>query len=278
MKSDLNDQASALAKKIGSFPEVEAVVLAGSLASGTADSGSDIDLYVYVSSIPSAEIRLKLAHEVASVWEVDNRYWETEDLLVLNSGTKAELVWRDFGFIEAQTSRVLDRFEASVGYSTCFWSNLVNSRPLYDKTGRYTSLQKTADRPYPAELVRNIIKKNLPLLYESLSSYTKQTAQAELRLDSVAVNHRIAAFLASWFDILFALNHMPHPGEKKQVKILKDKGQIFPEAWESDINDLVTFSGGLSASELMTIMDVRLKAVLQEPVGRINPLFVQNTL
>ncbi len=264
MKSSLESQAPILADKLAQFPEVEAVVLAGSLAAGTQDSGSDIDLYVYASPTPPVDRRLAFAQDVASSWEVDNRYWETEDLLVLKSGMKAEIIWRDFSFIQDQMERTLDRCEAWVGYTTCFWANLLRSRPLFDRTGRYTALQKSSDRAYPAALIQNIIKKNLPLLADSLSSYAKQTAQAESRQDKVTINHRVAAYLASWFDILFAVNRLPHPGEKKQVKILQNQGSIFPKNWEKDVVDLLSTNSTRSASQVMGEMDLSLRVCIEK--------------
>lgn len=259
----LEGQAQGLADKIARLSGVEAVVLAGSLAAGTADKNSDIDLYVYASPFPTPEERQTLAASVAQTWEVNNQFWETEDLLILNSGTKAEIIWRDFGFIQDQKIRTLDRQEAWVGYTTCFWSNLLNSRVLVDKTGRYTALQETARQPYPEALAKNIIAKNLPLLAESLSSYAHQTAQAEDRGDLVTVNHRVAAFLASWFDILFAVNRIPHPGEKKQVMILKTQGRIFPQAWEEDLTELLHSGGHRTPSIVMTAMDQSLRRILK---------------
>ena len=164
-------------------------------------------------------------------------------------------------FIQDQTGRVLDRCEASVGYSTCFWANLLNSKVLADKTGRYTALQASARRDYPEKLIRNIRDKNLPLLADSLSSYAKQTAQAESREDWITVNHRTAAFLASWFDIVFAENKIPHPGEKKQIYILKKYARTLPVQWEEHLSALVNPGSQSCSSEIMVAMDKSLKEV-----------------
>lgn len=251
----LSVQAEVLAKKIAALPGVEAVVLAGSLTTGTQDNKSDIDLYAYAVTPPSPEFREALAREVAQDWEVNNQFWETEDLLVLKTGTKAEIIWRHPDFIREQLERTLDRCEAWVGYTTCFWANILKSQVLVDHTGRISAVMEGARRPYPDLLVKNIVAKNRPLLASSLSSYARQTAQAEDRGDLVTVQHRSAAFLASWFDILFALNKIPHPGEKKMVRILKDRGTVLPENWEADVEALTGPGSHRKASEVMAEMD-----------------------
>ena len=58
------------------------------------------------------------------------------------------------------------------------------------------------------------------------------------RNDPVSVNHRIAAFLASYVDIIFALNEVYHPGEKRMIKYAKKHCKILPENFEENINEL----------------------------------------
>ena len=76
-------------------------------------------------------------------------------------------------------------------------------------------LQAEARQPYPEELRRAIVAKNHPILRAMSSSYLQQIEIAVQREDFVSINHRTAALLASYFDILFALNRLPHPGEKR---------------------------------------------------------------
>lgn len=55
----------------------------------------------------------------------------------------------------------------------------------------------------------------------------------------VSVNHRIAAYLASYFDILFAVNEVYHPGEKRMIALAKKKCRKLPENFEEDIESLL---------------------------------------
>ena len=49
------------------------------------------------------------------------------------------------------------------------------------------------------------------------STFLIQAELAVKRGDIVSSNHRLAAILASYFDIIFAYNRVYHPGEKKLI-------------------------------------------------------------
>lgn len=51
----------------------------------------------------------------------------------------------------------------------------------------------------------------------------------------VSVNHRVAAFLESYFDIVFALNNLTHPGEKRMVQYAKEHARILPFRFEENL-------------------------------------------
>ena len=59
--------------------------------------------------------------------------------------------------------------------------------------------------------MEGIIKKNLPVLGANLHSYEQQIRSAFRRRDRVSLNHRTAAWLARYFDILWS------PGEKSEA-------------------------------------------------------------
>jgi hypothetical protein len=222
------------------LPQVEAVVLAGSQTSGTADQDSDIDLYVYSRAEIPVSVRASIAMAAAEYAEVDNRFWEPGDEWVdADTGIHVEVMFRSVEWIEEQIERVLRRHEACVGYSTCFWYNVLSSQILYDRNGWFRALQETANQPYPENLRRAIIAKNYPILRRSVSSYLHQLERAVARGDWVSINHRVAALLASYFDILFAVNRMPHPGEKRLVEIASEKCAKAPAAMSEQVNELI---------------------------------------
>jgi hypothetical protein len=249
--------AFEIAAIYGALPQVEAVALAGSLGSGMGDAGSDLDLYVYVrEEIPTA-VRREIA-EARAVWaEVDNRFWETGDEWVeAGSGLGVDVMFRRKDWIEEQLDRLLRRYEAAVGYTTCVWHNVRTSHPLHDPSGWLAAILRLAGQTYPEPLRRAIVAKNHPILRRNLSSYTSQIERAANRGDRVSVNHRTAAFLASYFDILFALNRLPHPGEKRLVAFARERCEMKPEGMESAIGALLDQVGtdGKQASEICRVL------------------------
>ena len=222
------------------FPAVVAVALAGSGVAGTADEQSDLDLYVYAEEPVAMADRVAIATEFATRREVGNDFWEPGDEWIdAQTGRHVDVMYRTPDWIEEQLERVLVRHEASVGYSTCFWHNVLHSTPLFDRSGWYRDLQAAAARPYPQPLRRAIIAKNHPILRQTLSSYLAQIERAVRRGDSVSIQHRVTALLASYFDILFAVNELPHPGEKRLLQIAATRCARTPLDMETHINALL---------------------------------------
>jgi predicted nucleotidyltransferase len=231
------DIANRVAAAFANLPEVVAVALAGSGVTGTDDEQSDIDLYVYAGAPLAMADRVAIATSFAARAEVGNDFWEPGDEWIdAQTGRHVDVMYRTPVWIEEQLERVLVRHEASVGYSTCFWHNVLHSTPLFDRSGWYGDLQVAAARPYPERLKRAIIARNHPILRQTLSSYRAQIVSAVRRGDSVSIQHRLTALLASYYDVLFAVNELPHPGEKRLLQIATTQCAKIPADMESQIN------------------------------------------
>lgn len=245
--------AHRVAGRYGARPEVVAVALGGSTATAMADPGSDIDLYVYAAEVPPVAVRAIIAGPDALRPELDQRFWELGDTWVdAETELTVDVMYRAPDWIEEELTRVLVRHEASIGYSTSLWHNVLTSTPLLDRGGWFARLQRWADQPYPDALRRAIVAKNHPLLRERSFSFLHQIEAALDRGDAVAVQHRLTAFLASFFDVLFALNRQPHPGEKRMVShALRSCPQRPPDLAER-INDLIAAATPLGDDRAMT--------------------------
>ena len=233
----------ALTAEFAARPEVSAVVLGGSQEGECSDGLSDIDLYIYAAPEPPHAWRAELAGRFGERASIDNRFWEPGDEWVAaRSGIIVDIMYRAPAWIEAQLDRVLLLHQASVGYSTCFVYNVLHSRPLYDRNGWFGELQAGAAQ-YPEELRRAIVAMNQPILRSTLSSYVHQIALALAREDLVSVNHRITALLASYFDILFAVNRLPHPGEKRLLGYVTANCPLRPPRFEVQVQELLLAAG-----------------------------------
>ncbi len=248
--SEVPPLAREWAARFASFEQVRAVALGGSWVTGSADPLSDLDVLVYASPPPPAEARRALILPTARRAEIDNTFFGTGDEWIDQSGQGVDAAYWSPEWMEDQLERVLVRFEASLGYTTSFWHTLRNSRVLFDRTGWLTRLQEQARVPYPEPLRRAIVEKNHPVLRRKLASYLEQVELALSRADWVSVQHRVTAVLASYFDILFAVNRVPHPGEKRLLAHAKRICPKRPPELEAQMEAVIR-SVGLPAQDLL---------------------------
>ncbi|KFI67988.1 DUF4037 domain-containing protein [Bifidobacterium magnum] len=223
-------------RAFAALPEVEAIALGGSRVTSQFDASSDYDLYIYVAHPIDVDIRRDLLRQYCSYIELDNQYWETEDDCVLANGIPIDILYRNLADISSQVEQVKHGL-AYNGYTTCVWNNIVTSKVLYDAEGKYTALKESLEIPYPETLRKNIIEKNRNLLSGQLPSYDQQIRKAVQRQDLPSVSHRTAAFIESYFDILFALNRMFHPGEKRMMEKLRN-APLLPDQFEENLRTL----------------------------------------
>lgn len=236
--------AQRVTQQFAQLPQVEAVALGGSQSASTADSASDVDLYVYCREPIGLDVRGRIAADARRA-EIGNEFWEPGDEWIDGeTGISVDVMFRDVRWIEERLNAILKRHQASVGYSTCFWYNVRNSRVLFDRAGWFARLQDEAAQPYPAELKRAVIAKNFPVLRGNLSSYRHQIELAITRKDWVSVQHRTTALLASYFEVLFAVNEQPHPGEKRLVERASALCGKLPEGFPRGVEDLLAALSG----------------------------------
>jgi hypothetical protein len=236
--------AEDLATRFSQLPVVEAVAVAGSLAAGTADSSSDTE-----SEIPSGQ-RLAIAREYSADARTNDFWGPGNEWLDPNTGIHVDVMFWTVGWIEDQMDRILRRHEAWVGYTTSFWHTVKNALILFDRHDWFHRLVATAQQAYPEPLVANIIAQNYPILRQNESAYLHQLEKAVARGDLVSVNHRIAALLASYFDILFAVNRLPHPGETRLLETAAATCTTLPTNMNKEMTALLQ-AGGRGGSEVI---------------------------
>ena len=70
---------------LSALEQVEAIALGGSRAGENFDEKSDYDVYVYITSPVSEDVRKDILGKYCRYMEIGNHYWENEDNCVLNN-------------------------------------------------------------------------------------------------------------------------------------------------------------------------------------------------
>lgn len=223
----LQDKAQVLARRIAdefqAYSFVEAVTLIGSRTSGIeTDARSDIDLVIYSEdgAFPLAERQAIIAGlGGSSRASLGLTFWGSGDVWFdALTGFEVDVVYSGQHWIEETLARSLRRYQPAGGYSTCVWHTVLNAQILFDRCGWFRCLQAQSDQPYPPELRRAIIAHNLPVLRAIIPSYRFNVEKCLARGDLIFMNNEITWLLASYFDVLFAFNHVPHPGAKRLLE------------------------------------------------------------
>ena len=243
-KSGYVTLANKISEQFKIHSAVEAIALGGSQTSNSVDSFSDIDLYIYTNEIIPLDFRNKIVQKFGAVRaDLNLTFWDLGDeWLDEKTGIEVDVIYWDKTWIEDQIDRVLISYQASVGYTTCFWHTVLNSKMLFDRQGWFPEFQNKCLQSYPNKLRDAIIAKNHPVLRNVIPSYFNQIKKAVERNDFISLNHRIAALLASYFDVLFAINHLTNPGEKKILSYALERCTRLPKDLSTQINDVLQAS------------------------------------
>jgi hypothetical protein len=178
--------AYELATQFAALPQVVAVALGGSQASGAADAESDIDLYIYTDTEVSLAAQAALIEQSggASRADLNLPYWGGVNMWINTpTGITVDCMYFGAAWMEEQIRRVMEMHQPSLGYSTCFCRTVQQSRMLYDPRGWLEVLQARNQQDYPEALRHNIIAYNHPVLRTIMSSYLHQIEHAVHRDD-----------------------------------------------------------------------------------------------
>lgn len=227
-----------LFSELSQLPQVEAIALGGSRAGIHFDEKSDYDIYLYCTDTIPEEIRREILSGYCSYMEIGNHFWEYEDNCTLNNGIDIDILYRNLDDFCRDVADVVENCHGRNGYTTCMWHNLITCKIVCDKHGRLTAAKERFTVPYPEALSKDIMDRNWKLLHAAMPAYELQITKAVKRGDWVSVNHRVSAFLESYFDLLFALNRQTHPGEKRLLSLCRERCAVLPEHFEENITSL----------------------------------------
>lgn len=224
-----------LVEDLKKIPEIEAISLGGSRATGNNDDKSDYDIYLYCNGPITEDIRRNILSKYSKYMEIGNSFWELEDNGTFNDGIDYDILYRNLDDFINGIENVVIKHNSSNGYTTCMWHNLLTCKVVYDRTGRLTNAQNKYNIPYPKELKESIINRNIRLIHNNLPSYNLQIEKALNRNDIISISHRSAAFFESYFDIIFAVNELTHPGEKRLVNLCLKTCKVLPNNFSENI-------------------------------------------
>lgn len=257
-----------LTSEFARINSINSIVLSGSRVNLVSDEMSDYDIYIYSNDSIPVSYRENIIRRISNRYNVGNTFFEDSDEFFIEKPKEMyfDLMYRRLDWVYHEIENVWRKNRAKLGYTTCFLNNIKNSKILFDRSEEFQRILDELNEPYPTSLAESIVAKNYPMLRKGCAMpYFKQIEIAVKRNDLVSQNHRTAALLASYFDIIFAINKQTHPGEKKLVPYAKKLCKKLPDDFDNDIRNVIQSIGteGITVS-LSKLLDGLDKLLVQE--------------
>ncbi len=246
-----------------SFEQVKAIAFGGSSSAKTSDKASDIDLYVFLDKDIPVEDRRNFVEKISSKFEVGGEYFGNGDEYFVDElGQQLDVMYWNTNWFEDVVENTWIKNYVQNGYTTCYLYTLNIFDIVYDKDNWLQGFKEKINTPYPNKLKQNIIKRSMMLMKDKpFASYYEQIEKALKRNDVVSVNHRLSAFIASYFDVIFAVNEKLHCGEKRLIKYAKDNLKILPKDFEENLEKVLK-QPNEKTLDILSEMVENLRAVL----------------
>ena len=208
-----------------------AVAIAGAHAKGTADSSSDIDIYLFADSYKPYAERSAL---IKSIADPDKFAWISENaedapwggsMDFTLAGTPVEVNFRTFAMVDRNLDDCMDgRFKiipatwTSNGYYTFIYlSELSFIRPIWDPENRLAAYQQRVHH-YPEKLRQSIMRIFMERTETWLDNFHYDSAIG--RCDTLFTAPIVLHTLMDMVQVIFALNRRYFTGDKKLEKAL----------------------------------------------------------
>lgn len=229
----LRTAARRLDAALGAFPDVAAVLVFGSVASGTADSASDLDvLVVYRTAIPAIGERRRFLPTVGTDWiTVDNgaqQLFPACDRGLLADGTRAEVHYQTAPWITAVLREVLTAgaitTERLPFRPYTLPALLQRAWVLHDGDGLVEPWREQA-RVYPPALQRNILDHFAPILTEQVAEFV---AAAERDLGAGNCVFHLSHAWDALTSIVLAMNAVYDPADRRMHQTVIPALRVLP--------------------------------------------------
>lgn len=241
------DTARELSGVFAGQSDVLSVLILGSLAQGTIDKYSDIDLLVILKdSIPSSHQRGKhfYNHKGIEVIKIEkgntdwNNQWSPVNDKIKYKNIEIDIAYNVKDWVDKVVEKVCKSSNVTIPEFTfrpyTFIGLLKSSIVLYDKGGYIKQIIKRA-KVFPKKLKENILKDNISIFKESLGDLTDYSKRENI--GNMAFLFHLNMVLDAFLNILFAINEEYDNASKRPENELS-KLKKLPKNFKGRINKI----------------------------------------